>query len=398
MTDLRTRLEALRQALKEREDSKAVGTAVSAQRFSGPADFLNGWERMGEYTFRWVERIPLDSGSNLLVDLEDGAKYFLSTSLEQLCWYDTETTGLSGGAGTVIFLFGFAQVVFSSRIVSSGQKKVLEILLQQFFLTDFPGEAEFLKVLVESIPFSEDTRFLSYNGSAYDAPLLKTRFLLQRFPPPSLDQLDLLYLVRRLWKKSLPDCSLHTVEQSILHRERSIDLPGRMIPQAYFQYLRSRDLVDIQKVIQHHKDDLLSLIHLFALLGSLIREPGERYGVDAPALGLMAVTLNPAKGWQFLEELARKGEPLAIERVSRRYRHQGKDEEGQRFRTPYVREFYPVALEELKYLEHVRRDYGTALELAQFWMAQNLPLHVRADLHHRVERLRKKQTVCKLNI
>ncbi len=376
--DLRVRLNALRQALREREDRKADARQEREELFSEPSAFLEGWERVGKYTFRRVEQIPLDRDSNLLLDLQDGAKFFLSCPLDQLCWYDTETTGLSGGAGTVIFLFGIAQVTASG------------IMVKQFFLSDFPGEAEFLSLLSESIFFSEATRFLSYNGSAFDAPLLKTRYLLQRLIPPSIQQLDLLYLVRRLWKKSLPNCSLNTVERFILEKERSIDLPGRMIPHVYFQYLRLGVLDDIHRVIQHHKDDLLSLIYLFALLGSLIREPKELRGVDATALGLMAVTLNPTKGWKFLEELARRGDPVAIQRVSKRYRWQGRDEEGRCFRTPYVKVFFSVALEELKYLEHIRKDYEAALKLAKFWMNQDLPSSVRVDLSRRLERLQRK--------
>jgi len=378
MMDLRTRLEALRQVMKGREERVPEASRRTTRSLSEDSPFLEGWERTGRYTFRREERIPLDPESNLLKDLQDGAKYLLSFPLERLYWFDTETTGLSGGAGTMIFLFGVSRVVDA------------RIEVQQFFLTDFPGEEEFLKSLLDSVPFSRDTRFLSYNGSAYDAPLLKTRFLLQRLDPPAIPQVDLLYLVRRLWKKSLPDCSLGTVERFVLDRERTADLPGRMIPLVYFEYLRSGTLDGIRQVIQHHRDDLLSLIYLFALLGSLIREPSIQKGLDAAALGLLVAMLNPAKGWEFLEELARKGDPVAIERVSKRCRRQGKAEEGQRIRIPYVWDFFPVALEELKHLEHVKKDYKGALELARFWLNRDLSPSDRADLQRRIERLRKK--------
>lgn len=378
MIDLRTRLQALRQAMNAQEERVKEASHQAIRSLSEDSPFLEGWERVGTYTFRREERIPLAPGLNLLEDLQDGAKYVLSFPLERLYWFDTETTGLSGGAGTLIFLFGVARVVDS------------RIEVQQFFLTDFPGEPEFLKILLDFVPFSPDTRFLSYNGSAYDAPLLKTRFLLQRLDPPAIPQVDLLYLVRRLWKKSLPDCSLGTVERFVLGRERTADLPGRMIPLVYFEYLRSGTLDGIRQVIQHHKDDLLSLIHLFALLGSLIREPSIQKGLDATALGLLTATLNPAKGWDFLEELARRGDPIAIERVSKRFRGQGKTDEGQRVRIPYVWDFFPVAVEEMKHREHVKKDYEGALELARFWLNRDLSPRDRADLQHRIERLLKK--------
>ena len=381
MIDLRTRLEALRQALKVQEQRPKEAPQQPARSHPEDSPFLEGWERTGKYTFRRKERIPLDPGSNLIQDLKDGAKYFLSCPLERLYWFDTETTGLSGGAGTLIFLFGV------SRMVDSG------IEVQQFFLTDFPGEVEFLKILLDFVPFSTDARFISYNGSAYDAPLLKTRFILQRLDPPAIPQVDLLYLVRRLWKKNLPDCSLGTVERFVLDRERANDLPGRLIPQVYFEYLRSGTRDGLQQVIQHHTHDLLSLIYLFAKLGSLVREPVIQKGLDATALGLLAAALNPAKGWELLELLAKKGDPVAIERVSKRLREQGKTDEGQRIRIPYVWDFFPVALEELKHLEHVKKDYERALELAQFWLQRDLPPYHRADLQRRIERLQKKTSL-----
>ncbi|GAB4367489.1 MAG: hypothetical protein Kow009_04380 [Spirochaetales bacterium] len=378
MTDLRTRLQILRQAKRTREVWKPE--ELHEMEPSEPEDsgFLEGWERAGEYTFRRVRTRPLDPQPGFLKDLQDGAAYLLSCPLERIYWFDAETTGLSGGAGTTIFLFGVAQVVSS------------QIVVRQFFLKDFPGEAEFLNLLRDSIPFQADSGFLSYNGSSFDAPLLKTRFILQRFDPPLIRQVDLLHLVRRLWKRSLPDCSLHTVERVLLARERELDLPGRMIPQVYFEYLRTGSIEGIRRVVQHHEDDLLSLVYLSALLGSLIREPGVRDGVDATALGLLLTTLNPSAGWAFLEQLAREGNPIAAERLSKKYRWEGKTEEGERIRAPFTKTFFPVALEELKHLEHWKKNYPEALELAQYWAKRDLPAIHRADLEHRMARLRRK--------
>jgi tetratricopeptide (TPR) repeat protein len=123
---------------------------------------------------------------------------------------------------------------------------------------------------------------VTYNGKSFDAPLLNTRYTLHGFesPIPSLAHLDLLPLARRLWKDSLPSRSLGNIEFSILGAARTQDeVPGWMIPQIYFDYLRSGDPHPLSGVLYHNAMDILSLAGLFSHTVSLLANPIE---LDVP--------------------------------------------------------------------------------------------------------------------
>jgi uncharacterized protein YprB with RNaseH-like and TPR domain len=145
------------------------------ERVVSSLQVMEDWDQIGEFSFLKTECIPLEGLSVVQRDLEVMTQYF-EGSLDHVRWYDTETTGLSGGAGTMVFLYGSVRL----------QGTIL--MLRQLFLSDYPGEEEFLLKLMELEEFSQDLLFFSYNGSAYDAPLLKSRFILQRLSPPFLQQ------------------------------------------------------------------------------------------------------------------------------------------------------------------------------------------------------------------
>jgi hypothetical protein len=108
-------------------------------------------------------------------------------------YLDTETTGLSGGSGTLAFLVGLAVVEADA------------IVLTQFLLTRFAAETTLLAAIGESL--SQQDRLVSYNGKSYDLPLLHTRFRMQGMTSPfdALPHLDLLHPVRRLFGHQWPD-------------------------------------------------------------------------------------------------------------------------------------------------------------------------------------------------
>ena len=102
-----------------------------------------------------------------------------TTSDLRRVYIDTETTGRSGGSGTLAFLVGIAVV--------DGEA----IELKQFLLTRFAAEAALLKAFAQTL--SADDRLISYNGKSYDLPLLITRFRMQAMAQPfgGLPHLDL---------------------------------------------------------------------------------------------------------------------------------------------------------------------------------------------------------------
>ena len=169
----------------------------------------------------------------------------------RVVFIDTETTGLSGGAGTMAFLIGL------------GYLNENEFIIKQYFCPDFDCESAMLNHFHMTIdPFS---CLISYNGKCFDIPLLENRSVLNRIKPKTTAKkhLDLLAPARRLYKASCGDCSLASLENSILGFHRPNDIPGGLIPQAYFDFLRNRNPSVIKLVLSHNRFDILSLAGLF---------------------------------------------------------------------------------------------------------------------------------------
>ena len=98
-----------------------------------------------------------------------------------------------------------------------------------------------------------------------DVPLLRSRLVMNRMSDSSIPPVhaDVLYPARRLWKLRLRQCTLGHLENQLLGVERVDDLPGAMVPQAYFQYLKDRNFAPMEKVLEHNRQDIVSLAQLF---------------------------------------------------------------------------------------------------------------------------------------
>jgi uncharacterized protein YprB with RNaseH-like and TPR domain len=172
---------------------------------------------------------------------------------------DTETTGLASASGAYAFLIGVG------RITPEGFR------VRQFFMRDYAEETSMLAALEAHL--REFDVMITYNGKAFDQPLLETRYRLCRHKPPfsRMEHLDLLFGVRRLWKLRLGGCRLIELEQQILGMYRDGDLPGELIPYAYFEYLRSREAQRLAPIFYHNAMDILSLACLTALVPAAFR-------------------------------------------------------------------------------------------------------------------------------
>jgi uncharacterized protein YprB with RNaseH-like and TPR domain len=362
MASLRDRLQALRRDLPKKSEIPHNSSGCGEVR-QNPAPEPSGWEKAGDFVFRRECIFPL--AAETLENIRFGADFFLDgIQPENLLWYDTETTGLSGGAGTHVFLYG------SARIENGAAR------LTQIFLADFPGERDFLAGVMGD--FSGDPVMLSYNGRSFDGPLLKNRFILNRmsrFSGAGGDnllprQFDLLFTARRLWKNILPDCSLGSIEKHILGKSRTKDIPGALIPQVYFDYLAGKGGEDMEKVVSHHRDDILSLIDLFARYGEILTHPHSAEGLHPAALGIMIEERRPGGGLPLLREAARRGNHRALAWLSRRYKRAGAFAEAEKLWAPLTGKSAYAALEMAKYLEHRRADYEGALMLTEKLLAQ----------------------------
>jgi tetratricopeptide (TPR) repeat protein len=115
---------------------------------------------------------------------------------------------------------------------------------------------------------------VTFNGKAFDVPLLESRYRLCRepFPLAGTPHLDLLHPARRLWKLRLAECRLTALERGLLGFFRQGDVPGEDIPRIYFEYVRSRDGRALARVLAHNHRDIVSLAALSALAAQWVEE------------------------------------------------------------------------------------------------------------------------------
>jgi len=175
---------------------------------------------------------------------------------------DTETTGLAGGTGTVVFLIGV------------GGLEPAGLRVRHWLLTGFGGEPALLARLAELLAASQGV--VSYNGKSFDIPLLKSRARMHGVDLrlDGLLHLDLLHPTRRVFRRHWPDCRLATVERRLLGRERLDDLPGAEAPAAWLDFLQRGDPRQLPAVLRHNGDDILALAALWAALDRVYEEEG----------------------------------------------------------------------------------------------------------------------------
>ena len=201
---------------------------------------------------------------------------------EALVFFDLETTGLSGGAGTLAFLASF------------GRFKKSRFVVEQYLLLDYPGEGDFVEALKTEIlkpgPAGMPSLIVSYNGKTFDSQIFKTRCLMNAIVPPEYFHADLLHPSRRLWKHLLSDCSQGTIETKILGLDRSGDIPGAMAPEIWFSFLKSGDPSELMGICTHNLRDILGLAALILLMDKIAASPLEtlkNFNFDLEALALL---------------------------------------------------------------------------------------------------------------
>lgn len=194
--------------------------------------------------------------------------------LEKCLFLDTETTGLSGGAGTVAFLVGVGWVEGADFVV------------EQYLMKDYADEADMLDQLARRMENFDAV--CTFNGRNFDLPLLQTRFTMCRMRDRwrDLEQLDLLYPARRTWKKRIGSCRLSRVEELILGAPREGDLPGSEAPRRYFDFLKTGQMSLLEEVVDHNRQDVITLGALLGRLCGLYAHPErERNRADLYSMG-----------------------------------------------------------------------------------------------------------------
>jgi hypothetical protein len=169
-------------------------------------------------------------------------------SVQDILFLDTETTGLVGGTGTLAFLVG----------VAWWEKD--ELVTRQYFLCGPGEEGAMLESLHE---LAAGFRLVvTFNGSSFDLPLLRTRALLNRLRHPWDDLIswDLLVPSRRLWNRTLENCRQQSVEpETDAPRRDGRDIGGHLIPQTWFAFLQGQGEGEMGRVLYHNRRDMTGM-------------------------------------------------------------------------------------------------------------------------------------------
>jgi len=182
-------------------------------------------------------------------------------ALQDFVFFDLETTGLSGGAGTVAFLAAFGKL-----------RKDGKLRITQYLLLDYPGENDFLDAVLAEFK-NEKSVIVSYNGKCFDSQILKTRCLMNRIKPPDYFHADLLHPARRLWKSIISDCSQGSVEARILGISRENDVPGALAPEIWFEFLKTGETGRLMGICDHNRADIAGLASILAAMVKIAADP-----------------------------------------------------------------------------------------------------------------------------
>ena len=165
---------------------------------------------------------------------------------QRILYLDIETCGLSAAP---VFLVGLCHV---------GERN---LVLRQLFARDY---AEERALLAELARIAQGFDFLvTFNGKSFDVPFLRDRATHHRMPPPlDLPHLDQLWMARRRWKESLPNCRLTTLEWHVLRRRRAGDVGGAEIPGLYHDYVKRGEAHRLLPVFHHNLLDVVAMVEL----------------------------------------------------------------------------------------------------------------------------------------
>ena len=302
-----------------------------------------------------------------------------------VAYVDTETTGLTGGAGTYVFAAAVA------RPIDCGLR------VAQFFLPEPGMESAFLHALREEL--EPAIGVATFNGGSFDLPVLRTRWVMARMPGEfsHSPHTDLLTLVRALYRHRLESCTLRFVEERVLGYERDDPLPSALVPDAYFDYLRVGAFRFLEAALEHNRLDVISLVHLHSRL--LRRLHGADVDMDADdwlALGRHRWRRGArADGWRALRNAAAfaRGEAAATAGllISRRLVRRGAIGSADRmldWLESSLREDMRLAVARARLLEWRKKDPGTALRVVED--ARRRMPELAAELEPRLARLRRK--------
>jgi len=317
-------------------------------------------------------------------------------------YFDTETTGLSGGAGTIAFLAGCGWF-------EDGGFRV-----RQWLLTSQAGERLLLKELGACL--DDSSLLVSYNGRTFDVPLMDMRCAYHRQPSPfdDMPHFDMLPSARKLWKsrENMSDpggessCSLSTLERDVLGFHRVGDVPGFEIPARYFQFLRTGDHRLLGGVLDHHRHDIVSLAVLMSHALQLAKDGPDMCRDDNEVVALGRIYERAGLAGRAREAFDRASQSSdryvrahAFSRLGLMHRRESRHDDAARAWQGVLeaaggrRSLFPLeraAIEALAiHHEHRANDLDAAKKYAETMKSQ-VSGRAAADASHRIARLERK--------
>jgi len=315
-------------------------------------------------------------------------------AISDFIFLDTETTGLSGGTGTIPFMIGAARFIQNQFVV------------EQFFLRNPSEEKAQLAALNQFVDGGQ--AIVSYNGKSFDLPIINTRYILNRLGNPfeEMAHFDLLHISRRVWKRRLKQCNLGNIEKEILQFQRSgEDAPGYLVPEFYRDYLLNGDGSQIAKVFYHNEIDVVSLSALFTTLAAILEDPNPdnfAHAADIYSLGKLMESLDKediATNLYASDSLiVTKGEELVLSLLSRAKmfkRHKNYDQALPLWQHAHELGSAEASLELAIYYEHLAKDLTQALSYTNTLLkqAESQPSPNKSSIEqitHRRERILRK--------
>jgi uncharacterized protein YprB with RNaseH-like and TPR domain len=283
------------------------------QRFEAPVDneencskLINlGWKPCGYKTLK--REVDADSPfekdssmpSALAVLVPDLAGKPLP-EIGDFLFFDLETTGLSGGAGTMAFLAAFGKPFPNGKL-----------RITQYLLLDYPGENDFLQNVLARLNKEKEV-IVTYNGKCFDSQIIKSRCLMNRIKPPEYWHVDLLHPSRRLWKNIIQDCSQTSIERNILGIDRVKDIPGSLAPEIWFEFLKTGETDRLMGICDHNLSDISGLASILSAMITIAKTPidNEKYRYDIERLALYWRQYLKRQDFSYNDEIKKTGEKL----------------------------------------------------------------------------------------
>lgn len=170
---------------------------------------------------------------------------------EDFVFLDIETLGL----------FSRPVILFGIGVIDNGQ-----LAVHQYLLRDI---AEEQAALVETVHHLSGNRMalVTFNGKSFDLPYIIDRLAYYGMKSPArIPHFDVLHFSRRRWKDRFSSMRLATLEREVLGVCRNDDIPGAMVPEFYETYLRSKNIGPLVPIVEHNRQDVISLARIFFCL------------------------------------------------------------------------------------------------------------------------------------